>query len=106
MYFCWACDYSKTTGEGQLARLFVKDKFNNNAYIYSPNKLFNQNILVKMLNYKYFTPFMGVFICWFMYGISAMFDPIRKNISYNMLDIVAKNFYGLFIYYKILQLRV
>ena len=50
--------------------------------------------------------FYFVFICWFMYGIAAMFDPIRKNISYNMLDIVAKNFYGLFIYYKILQLRV
>ena len=50
--------------------------------------------------------FYFVFVVWFMYGIAAMFDPIRKNISYNMLDIVAKNFYGLFIYYKILQLRV
>lgn len=50
--------------------------------------------------------FYFVFIVWFMYGIAAMFSPIRKNISYNMLDVVAKNFYGLFIYYKILQLRV
>ena len=50
--------------------------------------------------------FYFVFIVWFMYGIAAMFNPIRKNICYNMLDIVAKNLYGLFIYYKILQLRV
>ena len=28
-----------------------------------------------------------------------------KNISYNLLDIVAKNFYGLYLYYKILQAR-
>jgi hypothetical protein len=67
MYFCWACDYSKITGEGQLARHFVRDKFNNNAYIYSPNKFFNQNFLLKIFNYKYFTPFIGIFICWFIY---------------------------------------
>ena len=28
-----------------------------------------------------------------------------KNVSYNMLDIVSKNFYGLYIYYKILQIK-
>jgi len=40
---------------------------------------------------------------WALYGIAAMLDVPYKNISYNMLDIVAKNFYGLYIYYKILQ---
>ena len=49
--------------------------------------------------------FYFVFIVWFLYGIAAMFPGISKNISYNLLDIIAKNFYGLFIYYKILQLR-
>ena len=49
--------------------------------------------------------FYFVFIVWFLYGIAAMFPGIPKNISYNVLDIIAKNFYGLFIYYKILQLR-
>ena len=43
---------------------------------------------------------------WGMYGVSAMFNPIPKNISYNLLDIVSKNFYGIFIFYKIRQLRV
>jgi hypothetical protein len=49
--------------------------------------------------------FYFVFGVWFLYGIAAMFPGIPKNISYNILDIIAKNFYGLFIYYKILQLR-
>lgn len=40
---------------------------------------------------------------WSMYGIAAMFPANLKNVSYNLLDIVAKNFYGLYIYYKILD---
>lgn len=43
---------------------------------------------------------------WSLYGFSAMLPLKEKNISYNMLDIVAKNFYGLFIYYKIRELRI
>lgn len=43
---------------------------------------------------------------WSLYGISAMLPLQQKNIAYNMLDIVAKNFYGLYIYYKIKQLRI
>ena len=41
-----------------------------------------------------------------MYGIAAMMPTPYKNISYNMLDIVAKNFYGIYIYYKILQYKI
>tara|TARA_B100002019_G_C21049978_1_gene488761 strand:- start:39 stop:725 length:687 start_codon:yes stop_codon:yes gene_type:complete len=43
---------------------------------------------------------------WSLYGVSAMLPLQQKNISYNMLDIVAKNFYGLYIYYKIKELRI
>ena len=42
---------------------------------------------------------------WSLYGIAAMLHMPYKNISYNMLDVVAKNFYGLYIYYKILQYK-
>jgi len=38
-----------------------------------------------------------LFIVWGLYGIAAMFPNIEKNISYNILDIIAKNFYGLYI---------
>mgnify|MGYP006100809395 CR=1 FL=1 len=50
--------------------------------------------------------FMFIFIVWGLYGIAAMLNVFYKNISYNILDIVAKNFYGLYIYYKILQYRI
>ena len=43
-------------------------------------------------------------IIWSLYGIAAMTDIKTKNILYNLLDIVAKNFYGIYIYYKILEL--
>tara|TARA_Y100000591_G_scaffold269273_1_gene243758 strand:- start:150 stop:554 length:405 start_codon:yes stop_codon:yes gene_type:complete len=50
--------------------------------------------------------FLFVFIVWSIYGIAAMMPIPYKNISYNILDIIAKNFYGLYIYYKILQYRI
>ena len=48
--------------------------------------------------------FTFLVIVWGLYGIAAMTDLKTKNISYNILDIIAKNFYGLFIYYMILQI--
>ena len=48
--------------------------------------------------------FLFLFIVWFLYGISAMLPIIMKNTCYNILDIIAKNFYGLFIYYYITQI--
>ena len=41
---------------------------------------------------------------WSLYGVAAIMSPNVKNVSYNLLDIVAKNFYGLYIYYQITQL--
>ena len=43
-------------------------------------------------------------IVWSLYGVAALMPLKAKNISYNMLDIVSKNFYGLFIYYTIRNL--
>lgn len=42
-------------------------------------------------------------IVWGLYGVAALLPDAAKNISYNMLDIIAKNFYGIFIFYKIVQ---
>lgn len=50
--------------------------------------------------------FLFVFIVWLLYGVAALAPLKIKNISYNMLDIVSKNFYGLFIYYKIKKLEI
>jgi len=42
-------------------------------------------------------------IFWSLYGIAYLFPVAIKNISYNFLDIIAKNFFGLYLYYKIVQ---
>ena len=49
--------------------------------------------------------FKFLVVVWGLYGVAAMADIQTKNISYNFLDIIAKNFYGLYIYYKIIQIK-
>tara|TARA_Y100000389_G_C17444948_1_gene510995 strand:- start:1208 stop:1903 length:696 start_codon:yes stop_codon:yes gene_type:complete len=48
--------------------------------------------------------FKVLLVLWALYGVAANLSHIPKNISYNMLDIVSKNFYGLYIYYRIKEL--
>lgn len=48
--------------------------------------------------------FLFTFFIWSLYGIAAMFSVNLKNISYNILDIFAKNFYGLYLSYYIATL--
>ena len=43
---------------------------------------------------------------WSLYGVAAVMPMTIKNISYNFLDIVSKNFYGLYLFYKIKQLSI
>lgn len=47
--------------------------------------------------------FVFLFSIWSLYGFSALLPVVPKNTCYNILDIVAKNFYGLFIYHYITQ---
>tara|TARA_Y100001958_G_C21247943_1_gene579969 strand:- start:4525 stop:5208 length:684 start_codon:yes stop_codon:yes gene_type:complete len=49
--------------------------------------------------------FYFLVIVWGLYGFAAILNIKYKNLSYNFLDIISKNFYGLFIYYKILQAK-
>ena len=46
-----------------------------------------------------------VFILFYVYCVEfiALLGDKLKNISYNILDIFAKNFYGLFLYFFILK---
>lgn len=50
--------------------------------------------------------FLFLVSVWSLYGVAAIMSPNVKNISYNLLDIVAKNFYGLYIYYEIRQMAI
>lgn len=50
--------------------------------------------------------FNFMFVVWALYGVAALMSPILKNIGYNFLDIIAKNFYGLFIFYQMYLTRI
>lgn len=41
--------------------------------------------------------FLVVYAVWGLYGIAAAFSDTAKNVAYNGLDIVSKNFYGVFL---------
>jgi hypothetical protein len=47
-----------------------------------------------------FWVFSGI---WALYGIAAMMSYYSKNIMYNVLDLFAKNFFGLFLAYVIYE---
>ena len=47
--------------------------------------------------------FYFIFITWALYGVSYLFNYKYRNTFYNILDIFSKNFYGLYIFYKILK---
>jgi len=44
--------------------------------------------------------FNFILIIWGLYGIAAMLNPVHKNNMFNVLDIFAKNFFGLYLFYK------
>lgn len=58
--YIWVCDYSENSGEGKLARLFVKKLNKNNNY----KIILNQE---KKMLYKYISTFFGIFYCWKKY---------------------------------------
>jgi hypothetical protein len=39
---------------------------------------------------------------WSLYGVAAVLTPTWKNVSYNILDVFSKNFYGVFLTYFLL----
>lgn len=48
-----------------------------------------------------FVPFAFV---WSLYGIAFNLDEVSKNVFYNILDICAKNMFGLFLSYKTIKI--
>jgi bacteriorhodopsin len=58
--------------------------------------------------YSFTTPssraiFWVVTVVWTIYGIAYMFPPVVKNTTYNFLDLVAKNFFGVYLSIQILK---
>lgn len=48
--------------------------------------------------------FVILFITWGLYGIAFLLDDIPKNNTINILDLFAKNFFGIFLTYQSLSL--
>ena len=46
-------------------------------------------------------PFM--YVVWALYGVAAMLPSLWKNVMYNVLDLFAKNFYGMYVSWLILS---
>lgn len=47
--------------------------------------------------------FTLMFALWSLYGVAFMLPAVWKNIIINFLDIIAKNFFGVFLFYVIYQ---
>ena len=72
--YCWVCDYSSTTGEGNLARFFLKnilEKKFRTKIIFNSKK----TLIGRFKQYKYLSPIIGILYCWF-YFIK------KKHVSY------------------------
>ena len=54
----WVCDYSDLTGEGTLARKFIKEFFTQKKIKIETLKVNN------FFNQKYLIPIIGIFYCW------------------------------------------
>jgi hypothetical protein len=67
--YCWVCDLSQNTGEGKLANLFIEQKkIHNHIKYFSVKSIQVKNeIFLKILNFKYFSPFIGIVYCWFFF---------------------------------------
>ena len=50
--------------------------------------------------------FLYFFISWGLYGVAAMLPYKIKNTCYNMLDLVSKNFFGIFLIYMIFNNKI
>lgn len=57
-----------------------------------------QYVTVPITQYLFWT----MFVIWSLYGVAAMWSPIVKNTAYNILDVISKNFYGVFLAYQIM----
>lgn len=60
-----------------------------------------KNYVAKNTQTSGLTIFMYFFFFWSLYGVAAFMPYYIKNIIYNILDLFAKNFFGIFLVYII-----
>ena len=65
--YIWVSDYSRNSGEGNLARLFVKIKLEKNFKCIICEFKSKNNFINIIFGYKYILPFLGILNCWKYY---------------------------------------
>lgn len=45
--------------------------------------------------------YLILFVIWSLYGVAYLFPVVEKNNTLNILDLFSKNFFGIFLYFKI-----
>ena len=81
-------DFLDYVTENDYTLFQINDKYQYRADMIAEDLLGNKNL--------YF------FIIWFLYGIAALLNYKMKNIMYNILDLFAKNLFGIYLGYVIL----
>jgi hypothetical protein len=84
---------------GYLGELHIIDKYTSVTWGFIPFVLYFYYIYEHYAKYTnpgliLWSIFVGI---WSLYGISALLPYISKNVMYNFLDIVSKNFFGVFL---------
>jgi hypothetical protein len=74
--------------------------------VYVKKEVLNKNNVDKEKQNEINLLFWYFFIVWSIYGISALFPYNEKNVSYNILDIFSKNFFGLFLSWKVFKDKI
>lgn len=64
--YCWVSDYSNITGEGNLARFYIK-KILKEEFIVKISFNSKNLILKKINNYRYLSPLIGIIYCWYYF---------------------------------------
>ena len=60
-----------------------------------------KNFVDKNISMSGYNIFIYFFFFWSLYGVAALLPYYTKNILYNILDLFAKNFFGIFLVYVI-----
>tara|TARA_B100001063_G_C16669314_1_gene505426 strand:- start:17 stop:697 length:681 start_codon:yes stop_codon:yes gene_type:complete len=73
------------------------------CFIITFSTIFNNFAKGQAQNEQLFGVFM---IVWLLYGIAYLMSYKTKNIAYNLLDLVSKNIFGLYLFYIIQQEKI
>ena len=67
-------------------------------FVLSFYTIYNNFVKNNFTNFLYLIVFIFI---WLLYAVAYLFKYKEKNIAYNLLDLVSKNLFGLFILYII-----